>query len=142
MSGLEAVRRLDKDNKRMADVCKLLSSYRFEKYVKSFAERCGFKDASRHTSRGARAVGINNLASSATVVAPEVIKNHAGHKKLNTNLIYHRENKAGNLARQAAILNAACPPSKKITSTDNKGISTVQEVFANKKNTSHFSSSS
>ena len=87
MSGLEAVQRLDRDNKRMADVCKSLSAYKIGKYIKTFAERCGFKDASRHTSRAARAAGINNLASSAIVVAPEVIKNHAGHKKLNTRYV-------------------------------------------------------
>ena len=63
------------------------------------------------------------------MVAPDVIRNHAGHKHLKTNLIYHRENKAGNLARQASILNAACHPSKKITSTDTKGITNVEEVF-------------
>ena len=80
ISGEEALKSLEKVIKK-ADNSKPLSIYKIDKYVKLFAVKYGFKEASRYASRGKWSVGINNLASSAIVVAPEVIKNHAGHKK-------------------------------------------------------------
>ena len=90
-----------------ADVFNPFCGNTFDVYVRKLAVRCGFKDAHRHTARGARAAGITKLAQSSLNVPANTIKNHAGHKHLKTNLIYHRETNAGLQKKQAAIMNKA-----------------------------------
>lgn len=70
---------------------------------------------------------------SAIVVPPVILKNHIGHAKLDTNIVYGRFNRKGGQARQAAILNEARKPSDKITSTkNNENISNLEEFFVEK----------
>ena len=67
---------------------------------------------------------------SVIVVPPVILKNHIGHAKLDTNIVYGRFNRKGGQARQAAILNEARKPSDKITSTKiTDDIMNIKEFF-------------
>ena len=120
---------MEQGNWSHTDTEKPFTAYTFDKYCKSLAKRCGFHDYKRFTSRGARSAGITSLATSAVIVPPVTIMNHAGHKNMKTNLIYARETKAGNVARQAAIMNKARHPNDRLSATNTKGINNVEEVF-------------
>ena len=106
-SGEEIMRRRKVGNYSEANLLRPFDGSTFDTYVKKLALRCGFKDAHRHTARGACAAGITKLAASDFNVPANAIKNHAGHKHLKTNLIYHRETNAGIQKKQAAIMNKA-----------------------------------